>query len=73
MNADYPCTCGHPKDSHWEQDDNDNISDGVGHCQEEIDPSGHHCSSCSYDPEDYCRCEAFEPDNLKYLEDLNGK
>lgn len=65
----FPCVCGHDRDMHWDEDDEDNhINEGIGHCQEELDRGGHHCSSCGFDPDDYCRCEVFKPDNLEYLE-----
>lgn len=63
------CTCGHKIDSHWDEDeDGGSCNDGTGRCQAMLNPSGHHCSGCGYDPADYCACQAFKPDNLRYLE-----
>lgn len=66
----FPCKCGHVKDRHYDEDNDDQmINEGIGHCQEYV-REGHHCSSCGYDPDDYCPCVAYTPDNLKYLEQI---
>lgn len=68
------CICGHKADAHWELDEDIDrfYNEGTGRCNTELRESGHQCSSCSMDPSDYCQCEKFKADNLRYLEEKSG-
>jgi hypothetical protein len=72
MEDKFPCLCGHPFEMHYDPDDESSaeLIYGSGKCQAEIIPEGqHHCSSCGYDPDDYCPCLEFKANNLLYLEE----